>query len=68
VLEAEAIFGGISEIQRELELLKRYLIRNATLPGRQKATSLYGAVKGSDITGVMIDESKSALFRDLEGL
>jgi hypothetical protein len=65
---AEAILERISEIQRELELLKRDLIRNSVAPRRSGASSLYGAVKGGDITEQMIEEAQHSLFRDLEDL
>lgn len=66
--EAEVILERIEEIQRELELLKRDLIRNIKPHERKKTASLYGSVKGVDITEEMIEEAKKSLFRDLEDL
>lgn len=65
-VEAEAILDRISEIQRELELLKRDLFQSAT--PRRKIASLYGAVQGADITDEMIENAKKSLFRDLKDL
>jgi hypothetical protein len=66
--QAEALLEKISQIQRELELLKRELLRSATPPKRRKIASLYGAVKGADITDEMIEEAKKSLFRELKDL
>jgi len=68
-LDAQAFLEKINDIQRELELLKRDLIKNMkpSVP-KKKVVSLYGAVKGEDITEAMIEKAKKALFRDLENL
>lgn len=63
--QAEALLEKISQIQRELELLKRDLLKSAP---RRKVVSLYGSVKSADITDEMIAQAKKSLFRDLKGL
>jgi len=64
--QAEALLEKISQIQRELELLKRDVLKSATLHG--KIVSLYGAVKGADVTDKMITKAKKSLFRELKDL
>jgi hypothetical protein len=64
--QAEALLEKISKIPRELELVKRDLLKS--VPKRRKIASLYGAVKGADITEEMIEEAKKSLFRELKDL
>jgi len=48
--------------------LKRDIIKWIEPFEKESRTSLYGSVKGGDITEEMIDEAKQALFRDLEDI
>jgi len=65
------LLAQVRELQRILEFLQRDLIRQeARLASakrvRKKKMSLYGCVKGGDITEEMIEEAKRSLFRELE--
>jgi hypothetical protein len=67
-LDAEIILEKVGNIERTLEFLKRDIIRGIELFEKEARTSLYGSVKGGDITEEMIDEAKRALFRNLEDI
>jgi ribosomal protein L9 len=56
----------IKDLQRELEYLKRDLLQVKT-KAREKP-SLFGSVRGGDITDEMIEEAKKDLFREPENL
>ncbi len=56
------ILGRISDVQRILELLKRDLIKESKLFRKKKRISLFGSVKGGDVTEEMVEEAKRALF------
>ncbi len=56
----------IEDLQRELEYLKRDLLRVKTEP--KEKPSLFGSVHGGDITEEMIEEAKKDLFKGLENL
>jgi len=67
----EKLLERVDALQRELEYLKRGIVRNlATLPrrGAEPKPSLFGSVRGGDITEAMVEESKQALFRDLKDI
>jgi hypothetical protein len=65
-----AVLGKIDEIERELAKLKRDVIHNlvASRPLRKMKPSLFGSVRGGDVTEKMIQESKHNLFRKLNNL
>jgi hypothetical protein len=67
-LDAEIILQRVGNIERALEFLKRDIIIGIEPLSEEARTSLYGSVKGGDITEEMIDEAKRALFRDLEDI
>ena len=67
-LEAFIILERVGNIERALEFLKRDIIKGIEPKKKEAITSLYGSVKGGDITEEMIDEAKRALFRDLEDI
>lgn len=62
-----AVMKQIDYLELELSRLKRVLLHN--LPSAEKRkrgkTSLFGSVRGSDVTDAMIEESKQILFRKL---
>ena len=66
-LNAEVILERVSDIERTLEFLKRDIIKGIE-PSEEKKISLFGSVKGGDITEEMIDEAKRSLFGDLEDI
>jgi len=67
-LDAEIILARVGNIERTLEFLKRDIIKGIEPYEKEASTSLYGSVRGGDITEEMIDEAKRALFRDLEDI
>jgi hypothetical protein len=57
----------LNTLDREIEQMKREWL----LTGKhviEPRSSLYGSVKGGDITEEMIDEAKKSLFRTLKDL
>ncbi|RLI81694.1 hypothetical protein DRP07_06840 [Archaeoglobales archaeon] len=54
----------IDSLQRELEYLKRELIHLKEQP--RSKPSLFGSVRGEDVTEEMIEQAKKSLFRGLE--
>jgi len=62
-----AVLEKIDGMERELAKLKRDVIHNlvAVRPQRKAKPSLFGSVKGGDVTEKMIQESKQNLFRNL---
>lgn len=54
------------EIQRELEYMKRDLIHIEEKSA--KKASLFGSVKGEDISDEMIEKAKKELFRETEDI
>ncbi len=61
-LDAAAILERISNIERALELLKRDVIKGIEPSEEKRKISLFGSVKGGNITEEMIDEAKRSLF------
>jgi hypothetical protein len=67
---AGLVLRKLDGIERELAKLRRDIIHNLTgkeSPSKTKP-SLFGSIKGGDITENMIEESKRRLFRDLKDL
>jgi hypothetical protein len=65
----ENLLERVDILQRELEYLKRGIVRNIATPPRRGAEpkpSLFGSVRGGDITEEMVEEAKRNLFRDLK--
>ncbi len=67
-LDTEIILERVDDIEKTLEFLKRDIIKGIELFEKEARISLYGSVKGGDITEEMIDGAKRTLFRDLEGV
>ena len=67
-LDAQIILERVGNIERTLEFLKRDIVKGIEPSQKEAHTSLYGSVKGGDITEEMIDEAKRALFRELEDI
>jgi len=65
-----AVLEKIDGIERELAKLKRDVIHNlvARRSLRKMKPSLFGSVRGGDVTEKMIQESKHNLFRKLNNL
>jgi hypothetical protein len=67
-LDAEVILERVSEIEKTLEYLKRDIIKGIEPSEEKERISLFGSVKGGDVTEEIIDEAKRSLFRDLEDI
>jgi hypothetical protein len=66
-LSTTKVLKQIDVLERELVRLKRDILHGLVVKERPKKlkTSLFGSVKGGDITEEMIEESKRKLFRNL---
>ena len=61
----------VNALERELERLKRDILHGLVAPRPQAVASrpsLFGSVRGGDVTEEMIEEAKRSLFRDLRDL
>lgn len=69
-VDYEIILKRIDGLGREIECLRRDLLHGLAigLKERKKKTSLFGSVRGGDITEEMIEEAKQSLFRPLKDL
>ena len=65
-MEAENILKRIEDLQRELEYVRRDLMHLEK--NLKEKTSLFGTIRGGDITDEMIKEAKKDLFIELEGI
>lgn len=66
-----ALLKRVDVLERELERLKRDLLHGLAAPRPQAVAprpSLFGSVRGGDVTEEMIEEAKGSLFRDLRNL
>ena len=68
VKEKSDILKRINQIQRSLDLLRRDLIKEIKLPEKGKRISLFGSVKGGNVTEEMVEEAKHHLFREIEDI
>lgn len=68
LLDTEIFLKRIDNTQRQLELLKRELMKNIQPTRRKVKVSLYGSVRGGDVTEDLIEEAKRSLFRDLKDI
>ena len=68
LLDTARFLERIENTQRQLELLKRDLMRSIKPTKRRVKSSLYGSVKGGDITEEMIEKVKRSLFRELRDI
>jgi hypothetical protein len=69
--QEETLLQRVSRIQQELEYLKRELFQElgarSTVQSARKS-SLFGSVRGGDITEEMIDAAKKHMFPEHEVL
>jgi len=68
LLDTERFLKRIDNTQRELELLKRELMRKVQPTKMKVKSSLYGSVKSEDITEEVIEDAKHSLFRKLSDI
>lgn len=66
-LNSNMILKQVDVLEREILKLKRNILHSLVIKERPKKpkTSLFGSVRGGDITDDMIEQSKRNLFRDL---
>lgn len=66
----ENLLERVNLLEREMERLKRDLLRNIVSAPQEEAQveSLFGSVEGGDVTEEMIEEAKKSLFRPLGDL
>jgi hypothetical protein len=68
--QEEGLLSRVHRLEQELEQLKRALLQHVSAqpPRSVKKPSLFGCVRGGDITEESIEEAKQSLFRDLKDL
>jgi len=54
----------IESLEREIEYIKRDLLHIGLKSERKEKTSLFGSVRGGDVTDEMIEEAKKELFKE----
>jgi hypothetical protein len=66
--DQETLLQRIKTIEREMEQLKRDLLRswNKTSYKNKTKQTLFGSVRGDDITPEMITDARKSLFRHLD--
>lgn len=63
-IKTKEVLKRIGDLEREIEYIRRDLLHFEEKP-KQKL-SLFGSVRGGDISNEMIEESKKDLFRELK--
>ena len=65
----EKLINRVDALEGEIEKLKRDLLHSLVTRSQQnKVKSLFGSVRGGDVTEKMVNEAKRSLFRNLEDL
>ncbi len=67
----ESLLRRVDRLEQELEQLKRELIHQLMADRVSRSgvkSSLFGRVKGGDVTEQVIEESKKSLFRHVKDL
>ena len=62
------VLERIDSMEKELEFLKRDFIYVLKPSKRKMQSSLYGSIKGKDVSGEAIEKAKQSLFRHLEDI
>jgi hypothetical protein len=65
-LKTKEVLKRLGDLEREIEYIKRELLHVVEQP-KMKA-SLFGCVRGGDVTEDEVDEAKKGLFRELEDI
>lgn len=68
--QEETLLYRVHRLERELEQLKRALLQQLAAPPAHATgkPSLFGCVRGGDVTEEMIEEAEQSVFRTLEDL
>ena len=67
-MDDKTFLQKLNALSREIEQLRRAWIQSGRVRLIEPRPSLYGSVRGGDITEEMIDDAKKSLFRDLGDL
>jgi hypothetical protein len=64
-LNQQTILKRVNTLEREMEYLKRDILRQWTASPRvvRRKPSLFGSVQSGDITEEMIDDARKSIFR-----
>jgi hypothetical protein len=67
-MDQDNLLKRFDSLVREIENIKRDLLRSLTVgvQHREVKPTLFGSVKGGDVTEEMIEESKQSVLRPLE--
>lgn len=65
---SQHILQRLRRLEREVELLRREVFRSYASPTKTTSRSLFGSIRGGDITEGMVEEAKKSLFRDLSDI
>jgi hypothetical protein len=67
-IDQDNLLKRFDSLVREIENLKRDLLRSLTVgvKHREMKPTLFGSIKGGDVTEEMIEESKQSVLRPLE--
>lgn len=69
-LRAVKVLKQVDVLERELAGLKRNILHTLVVRAQSKKLkdSLFGSVRGDDVTDEMIEDAKGNLFRNLEDI
>jgi hypothetical protein len=65
-LKPKEVLKRLGDLEREIEYIKRDLLHVVEQPSRK--ASLFGCVRGGDVTEEEVEEAKKELFRELEDI
>ena len=65
-LKTKEVLKRLGDLEREIEYIKRDLLHVVEQPKRK--ASLFGCVRGGDVTEEAVEEAKKELFRELEDI
>jgi len=65
-LENKEVLKRLGDQEREIEYIKRELLHVVEQPKRK--ASLFGCVRGGDVSEEEVEEAKKGLFRELEDI
>ena len=65
-LKTTEVLKRLGDLEREIEYIKRELLHVVEQPKRK--ASLFGCVRGGDVSEEEVEEAKKGLFRELEDI
>ncbi|MEW6608483.1 MAG: hypothetical protein AB1414_13740 [bacterium] len=68
ILTLENVLSRVDNMERDLEILKRDFILVFKPSTKKTKPSLYGSIKGGDVTEEAIEKAKQSLFRNLKDI